>query len=53
MTPEQLTGLAALLIDFREWILETDPYNLDAFLVDTCVDVCARRRKQLVEDGAK
>lgn len=53
MTPERLTGLAALLLELRDWIEETYPGNLDAHLVGVCVDVCARFRHELVEEGAK
>lgn len=53
MTPERLTGLAALLLDLRDWLLDEDPGGLDAVLVDAVVDVCARARARLVEEVAR
>lgn len=53
MTPEHLTGLAALLLEFRDWIEETHPGNLDAHLVDACADACGRFAYELVKEGAK
>ena len=47
MTPERLTGLAALLLELRDWIDETDPGSLDYWLVDAVVDRIAERRRQL------
>jgi hypothetical protein len=53
MTPAHLVGLAALLIGLRDWLMENEPGGLDAVLVDAVVDVCARVRTRLVEEGAK
>lgn len=53
MTPERLTLLAALLIETRDWLELTDPGTLDAVLLDGGVDVCARRRAELEEEGAR
>lgn len=52
MTPEALVALAALLLELRDFLRETDPGNLDAELVDSTVDVCVRLRKALVAGGA-
>lgn len=53
MTPEHLTGLGALLIEFREWLDERDPGCLDAALVDEVVTVVAAARHKLVTEGAR
>ena len=53
MTPERCTGLAALLLDVRDWLNDQDPGNLDAVLVDGVIDVLACIRAQLVEEGAR
>lgn len=53
MTPQQMTGLAALLLDLRDWLDEVDPGSLDAAAVDYVVDVIAERRRQLVEAGTQ
>jgi len=53
MTPERITGLAALLLDTRDWLEETDPGSLDAALIEAVVDALARQRQRLVDEGAK
>ena len=53
MTPERLTGLAALLIDLRDWVADVDPGSLDYWLIDALIDVLARRRTALLMEGAR
>ena len=53
MTPEQLTGLAALLLDLKDWIEEQDPGSLDIAIVDEAVAICGIRRRQLQRAGAQ
>jgi len=53
MTPERCTGLAALLLDLRDWMNDQDPGNLDAPLVDAVIDILARVRQSLVEEGSQ
>jgi len=53
LTPEQLTGLAALLLEVRDFIRETDPEALDAELLDAAVDALARLRTSLTTGGAR
>lgn len=52
MTPEQITGLAALLIELRDWVYDNDPGSLDGDMIDATIAALARIRRQLVEDGA-
>jgi len=53
VTPEQITGLSALLLEARDFIRETDPGALDAELLDAAVDALARLRAALVGGGAQ
>lgn len=53
MTPERLTGLAALVLETRDWIGDTDPGSLDYWLLDAVADMLAERRRRLVTEGAK
>lgn len=53
MTPERLTGLGALLLEVRDYIRQTDPGSLDELVIDAAVDVLARLRSSLVQEGAK
>lgn len=49
MTQGFLVGLAALLIDLREWLEAERPGCLDAGLVDAVIDVCAAEHRRLME----
>jgi hypothetical protein len=53
MTPQALTGLAVLLLEFREWLLGYDPGALDTAILDHVVDTIMDARKSLVEQGAR
>lgn len=53
MTPAHLIGLAALLLELRDYVRETDPGNMDAELIDHAVDAVVRVRQALVAGGAK
>lgn len=53
MTPERLTGLAALLLDTRDWLEQYDPGSLDIWLIDALVGVLAEYRRRLVAEGAR
>lgn len=54
MTPEQLTGLGYLLLEFREWIREySSDAPLDVEVVDHTIEVIALYRRMLVADGAR
>jgi hypothetical protein len=53
MTPSNCTGLAALLLEARDFIRETDPGQLDAEVLDAAVDVLKRLRERLMDEGAK
>ena len=54
MTPSQLTGLAALLIEFRDWIERyTDDAPLDVEVVNHTVSVVVLYHRMLLEDGAR
>ena len=49
----ETTASSAAHRDLRDWLDEIDPGTLDAGIVDASVDVIARRRKALVEAGAR
>jgi hypothetical protein len=53
MTPERLTGLAALLLELRDWLEISSPDCLDAALVDAVVSCIARQHMRLVQEGAR
>jgi hypothetical protein len=53
VTPEQITGLAVLLLEARDFIRETDPGALDAELLDAAIDVLRRLRAALIGGGAQ
>lgn len=53
MTPEQLTGLAALLCELREWIRDNWDGPLDVEMVDAVIEICALYRTLLVREGAQ
>lgn len=53
MTPESLTGLAALLLEFRDYLWTENVAPLDALIVDAAVTACAEARKRVVGDGAR
>lgn len=53
MTPERCTGLAALLLDLRDYLMDEGAAPFDAALADAVVDICVRLRERLVNDGAK
>lgn len=53
MTPEQLTGLAALVIEFGHWLEEQRPGSLDVAMCAALVEVIAAERRRLVADGAR
>jgi hypothetical protein len=53
MTPERLTGLAALLLDTRDWLAEYAPGSLDYWLIDALIDRLAEYRRRLVAEGAR
>lgn len=53
MTPERLTGLAALLIEYREWLAADVPGTLEQAQVDAVIDFIAEQRKRLVAEGAR
>lgn len=53
MTPERWTGLAALLMEARDWLRDQDPVALDAELLDMAIGVCARERQLMVDEGGR
>lgn len=51
MTPEQLTGLAALLLEFRDWVADYGPDTpLDVELINFLIHEIGICRQQLVQD---
>jgi len=53
MTPERCTGLAALLIEFRDWVVSySDDAPLDVAHIDHVIDVIGLYRRLLAEDIA-
>lgn len=53
MTPEGCTGLAALLLEFRDWCLDQPDVPLAVSYLEDLVDLLAEIRRQLVLEGAK
>ena len=53
MTPERLTGLAALLLEYRDWLAEDVPGTLEQAQVEAVVDFIGVQRRRLVEELAK
>lgn len=53
MTPERLTGLALLLIDYREWLAEDVPETLNQALVNAVIEHIGVQRARLVAEGAR
>lgn len=53
MTPERLTGLAALLLEVRDWLAQHDPESLDELIVEEAVNILGRIRRELVGEGAR
>lgn len=53
MTPEQLTGLGLLLLEFRDWLADTEALSFDALVVDRTIDIVGEARRRLVEAGAR
>lgn len=53
MTPEHLTGLAVLVLEFAHWLEQERPGSLDVALATALVDVIGQERRRLVEGGAR
>lgn len=53
MTPERLTGLGALIIEFRDWIESEYEASLDLVLLNDVLSVIALYRQLLVQQGAR
>lgn len=53
MTPERCTGLAALLLEFRDWCLEQPDVPLAVSYLEDLVDLLGEVRRQLVAEGAQ
>lgn len=53
MTPQFLVGLAALLIDLREWIESERPASLDVAMVNAVIDVCVNERSRITQEGSR
>lgn len=53
MTPQQLMGLAALMLDFMHWLEEDDPGSFDVAMVSTVVDVIVKAHQRLVKQLAQ
>lgn len=53
MTPEQLAGLALLLMDFRDWLAEDVGETIEQQAVDYLIDVVSDQRNRLIMGGAR
>lgn len=52
MTPERCVGLAALLLEYRDWLAAHEGESLDRHVVDYLVDRLAQTRRELLAGGA-
>lgn len=48
MTPEQLTGLAVLLMEVRDWLDDQGELGLDRLVFERVIDVLGLQRQRLV-----
>lgn len=53
MTPEMLTGLALMLMEFRDWLAEDVGETIEQQAIDYLIDVVAAQRNRLIMDGAR
>lgn len=53
MTPEQLTGLACLILEFRDWLEAQEGQTLDTAVLGLTIELIVHARKALVQEGAR
>lgn len=53
MTPERCTGLAALLLELRDWLEANGRAGLDLHVIEYLVELLAEVRRELMAGGAR
>lgn len=53
MTPERLTILGLLLLEYRDWLAEDVPGTLEQAMVEAVVDHMGEQRERLIASGAR